>query len=105
MSLAPSPSRRPIISNDKQPAGYIPALWTPADAAAIQSCLAGTATPEQQKRAIEWIMYSAASMEEMEYRTNDREHAFVSGRRFVGLQIKKLSNVLVGAFTKKEEQR
>lgn len=88
------------MADTKQPAAYAPAKWEPADAAAIQSCLSGIATPEQQKRAIEWIMYAAAGVDDLDYRTNDREHAFVSGRRFVGLQIRKLNSIRVGAFIK-----
>ena len=91
------------MADNRQPAAYTPAKWEPADASAIQACLAGCATEQQQKRAIEWIMYAAAGVDDLDYRTNDREHAFVSGRRFVGLQVRKLSSIRVGAFIKNGE--
>ncbi len=80
------------------PAPYLPATYDVADIAAIQACLKGEATPEQQKRAMEWIMYKAANMNDLEYRTDGRDHAFASGRRYVGMQIYKLTVLNKGAF-------
>lgn len=80
------------------PVPYLPATYDVADIAAIQACANGDATPEQQKRAMEWIMYKAANMNDLEYRTDGRDHAFASGRRSVGLQISKLISLNKGAF-------
>jgi hypothetical protein len=89
-----------MSSNKKNvapPAVYLPADWEISDVSAVQACIAGTATPEQQRRAIKWIVYRAAGTDDVEYRPNDRDHAFASGRRFVGLQIRKLSAINTAA--------
>jgi hypothetical protein len=78
----------------------MPADWDLPDASALQAVSEGRATPEQQKRALDWIMYKAAGMDDLDYRTDPREHAFVSGRRFVGLQIRKMLVINVGALAK-----
>lgn len=80
------------------PVPYLPATYDVADIAAIQACHEGTATPEQQKRAMDWIMYKAANMNDLEYRTDGRDHAFASGRRYVGMQVYKLITLNKGAF-------
>jgi hypothetical protein len=80
------------------PAPYLPATYDVADIAAIQACCVGEATPQQQKRAMDWIMYKAANMNDLEYRTDGRDHAFASGRRYVGMQIYKLTTLNKGAF-------
>ena len=87
----------------KIPEVFAPATWTPADIYAIQACIAGTATPEQQQRAIAWIVYNAAATDDVEYRPDARDHAFSSGRRFVGLQIRKLMVLKASAFVKNSE--
>lgn len=87
---------KPIVT----PAGIISADWFPADASAVQACCNGTATPEQQVRAMNWILHQGCRVDDSEYRTNERDHAFASGRRFVGLQIRKLYLIRPSAFTK-----
>lgn len=66
----------------------------PADAAALQALQRGNATPEQQKRALVWVIENAAATYQTSYRRGgpeaDRETAFSEGRRFVG-------NLIVGA--------
>lgn len=76
----------------------IPAQWTNADAAAIQALHKGKATRDQQKRALDFILYRICEVDEFEYRTNDRDHAFCSGKRSCGTQIKKLISVNLAAF-------
>lgn len=73
-----------------EPLPYLPPVWENADAAAFQALARGQANDAQQQRALNWILYQAANIYDLEYRTDDRAHAFVSGRRFVGLQIVKL---------------
>lgn len=87
----------------RQPEVFTPAPWDVADASAIQNCIAGTATPEQQQRAMHWIVYAAANTDDVEYRADSRDHAFASGRRFVGLQIRKLMAINTGAFRRNGE--
>lgn len=61
--------------------------WEPADVAAIQALARGDATPDQQKRALDWIITSAGTYD-LSYRPNsDRDTAFAEGKRHVGLQI------------------
>lgn len=73
-----------------QPSPILPPEWDKADVSAMQALALGKATPEQQQRALNWIIYGAANTYDLDYRTEPRDHAFVSGRRFVGLQIIKL---------------
>jgi hypothetical protein len=63
-----------------------------ADLAAVKALHAGTATPEQQRRALDWIMKRAAGIGEVSFHPGDSHAtAFKDGRRFVGLI---LANVL-----------
>ena len=82
----------------REPPPYLPASYELADASAIQALERGEATPEQQKRALNWIIQSAAAVGEFEYRTEERDHVFASGRRFVGLQVQKMIAINTGAF-------
>ena len=86
-----------------QPAPYTPAPYTDADVSAIQALQRGEATPEQQKRALEWIVNSAANTYDLEYRTEPRDHAFCSGRRFVGLQIVKMLKLSLAALNRRRD--
>lgn len=79
------------------PSVFLPADFTPADIRAIRAVAAGTATPEQQQRAFNWILYNAADTYGLEYRTDQRDHAFASGRRWVGLQLVKMLKVPLSA--------
>ncbi len=77
--------------------------WKPfpyelADVSAIQACVAGTASAEQQKRALQWIVGCAGTYD-MSYRpgqAGDRDTAFAEGKRFVGLQVVKMTKLNVG---------
>lgn len=91
------------MPKNEQPSPCIPAEYENADISAIQALMAGTATPEQQKRALNWIVYRACTTDDVEYRTESRDHAFASGRRFVGLQIRKLMGINLGIFRKNQE--
>lgn len=83
-------NNREIPHRPNIPPVYKPAEWEVADVAAVQACAEGTATPDQQMRAMKWIEYFAAAADDVEYRTDSRDHAFASGRRFVGLQVRKM---------------
>ena len=81
-------------------APWLPAEYIPADATAMQALAAGTANPEQQKRAIRWIIENAAGTYDMSYRPGtegERDTAFAEGRRYVGNQIVKLLKISVAA--------
>lgn len=67
--------------------------WAPADhdvaeVSAIQALAAGNASPDQQKRALDYIIVVLAGTYDMSYRPNSqRDTDFAEGKRFVGNQI------------------
>lgn len=76
---------------------YFEVDYTAADVSAIQALAAGTATPDQQKRAYEWVMLQGARLREVSFQPdNAHASAFAEGRRFVGLQIAKLQTLRPG---------
>ena len=85
---------------------WVPAEWELADASAIQAMAHGVASPEQQQRALKWIIEAAAGTYEMSYRPGGedgrRDTDFAEGRRMVGNQIVKLVNVNLAAMRRKE---
>lgn len=76
------------------------AKWDIPDASALQALARGEATPDQQKRALNWLIYNACGTYEMDYRPDPREHAVVSGKRMVGLEIVKLLKINIAALSK-----
>lgn len=74
----------------KEPPATLAAEYVLPDIVAMQALERGDATPEQQKRALNWIIVNAAGTFDLDFRVDSRNHAFVSGRRFVGLQIVKM---------------
>jgi hypothetical protein len=82
----------------KQPEVFLPPKYEIADIDAIQAVMSGVANEQQQQRAMTWIIYNACGTYELEYRTEARDHAFASGRRFVGLQIVKMLKLNKAAF-------
>jgi hypothetical protein len=78
-------------------APYIPAPWEPADVSAIQALHRGDASPDQQKRALDYII-SLAGTYDLSYRPDsDRDTTFAEGKRWVGLQIVKLVKLNLAA--------
>lgn len=86
-----------------EPLPYEPPKWDLADASAIQCLERGEATPEQQRRALAWIMNNACGTYDLEYRSDARAHAFVSGRRFVGLELVKMLKINVAKLREQGE--
>lgn len=80
-----------------------PGVVNKADVVALRAVHAGTATPEQQTRAIEAIIGRLSCADEMSFRADDhggtRETDFAEGKRFVGLQLRKLLNVPIDVLT------
>jgi hypothetical protein len=75
---------------------WAPAPYEPADIVAVQALLAGDAEPEQQRRALRWIIEQASNMYEQvapHYTESDRDTAFSLGRAYVGRQIVKLTRL------------
>jgi len=74
-----------------------PADWEIADAGALQALVRGEASPAQQQRAINWIIYSASETYQNTFRTDPMESAYAAGKRGVGLQIVKLITLNLSA--------
>lgn len=76
---------------------WVPAPYEVYDVDAIRAVARGEADPHQQKRALDWIINTAAGAYELSFRSDgqggERETAFAEGRRFVGMQIVKLANM------------
>lgn len=93
-----TPSEQPKPQKRKNPARVLAenAAWLPppfalADASAIQAVAKGTADPEQQRRAMRYIVETLAGTYDPSYRPGGeegrRETDFAEGRRFVGLRV------------------
>jgi hypothetical protein len=79
-------------------APWKPPPYEDADAGALQALARGTATAEQQKRALDWIVTKAAGSYDWPYRPglDDRDTNVALGRMFVGQQIVKLLKIKIG---------
>lgn len=92
--LEPYRPWRPVEVNVTTVVG--PGLLNKADAIALRAVAAGEADPAQQKRAIEAIVTRIACADDMSFRADDhggtRESDFAEGKRYVGLQVRKLLN-------------
>lgn len=89
----------------KKPRGapWIPAAIDDADVAALKAVNSGTASADQQIRAINCIIYKIARTYDQPFRSGadgDRETAFACGMQWVGQQIVK-ETMLVRASTTK----
>lgn len=72
------------------PASDAPAPFDIADASAVQALLSGTAEPEQQQRALKWVIEAASATYLPGFRSGEegrRSTDFMLGRIFVGQQI------------------
>lgn len=85
--------------------------WEPpkyeiADVTAIQALERGTATPEQQKRALNWIVRIACALGDFPFRPGgqegERETNLALGRLFAGQQIAKLMRLDVSKLKRNE---
>lgn len=74
---------------------HSPAEYDKDDLMAVRACIAGVATGDQQKLAMDWIITKASNLYDMSYRPDGKGGArateFHEGRRFVGNQIVKLT--------------
>ena len=76
---------------------WFPAPYEKADASAIQALSRGLADPEQQQRALKWIIEGAAMCYGMSFipggEDGRRDSDFAEGRRYVGQQIVKMTKL------------
>lgn len=82
---------KPEAREPPRPKGPWPKTYPPVPVTvALKALHTGTATPEQQKMALVWIVNIAAAAHGLSYQPGpggERDTAFMEGRRFVGLQI------------------
>lgn len=99
----PRPSARSVAAENGP---WKPPKWEKADAAALQALQHGTASPDQQKRALRWIIEMGAGTYDMSFRPGGddgrRDTDFAEGRRFVGLQVVKLLGLNLSALPNDE---
>lgn len=85
---------------------FLPAHYEISDVAAIQALLAGTADQYQQQRALKWIIEVACGTYDLSFRPGaqegERDTTFAEGRRFVGLNIVKLTRLNVSRMRSNE---
>lgn len=78
-------------------APYIPIDWEPADISAIQALQRGDASPDQQRRALDYIITLAGTYD-LSYRPDSaRDTDFAEGKRWVGLQVVKATKLNLAA--------
>lgn len=78
-----------------------PADYGIADVSAVQAMASGQATPDQQKRALAWIINAASMTYDQSFVPGQPDvAAFLEGRRSVGNQIVKLTKIDVAAMRK-----
>lgn len=81
---------KPNVSKLAERQPWLPTEAEPADTTALQALQRGEADPEQQKRALDWIITKASGMYEFSYFTGhdgQRNTDFALGRAYVGQQI------------------
>ena len=80
------------MSNDKQPTD--PAVANLSQIQAMQAMHKGDASPEQQQKALKWILEDASKINDICFYAGDSNaSAFAAGKRFVGMQILSLIDV------------
>lgn len=90
-------ARKPIPGAPKREAWH-PPDWELPDASALQALSRGEASPEQQKRALRYVIETVCGTYDMAYRpASARDTDFALGRVFVGQQIVKLLKLNLGA--------
>lgn len=78
-----------------------PAPYDLADVHAMQNLAQGTATKDQQIRALKWIVETASRVYDGTYSPlSPRDSDFAAGMRWVGLQIVKLTKLQPGKVKK-----
>lgn len=86
----------------KPPEAYLPSKWELPEASAFQALERGEADPDQQKRALSFLLNDICKTYDQSYRPDSHETAFAEGRRFVGLELVKLLKVNINALRRKQ---
>ncbi len=85
-------------------AAYAPPHYELEDVTAIQALARGEASAHQQARALNWIVEVAAGTYDLSWRPDARETDLAEGRRFVGLQIIKLTKLNIHKLRKTDDR-
>lgn len=87
---------------------WMPVPYETADVSAIQALERGDASPDQQQRALKWMIYNATGTFDMDWfpgaQDAARDSDFAAGRRFVGLQIVKMLKLNLIRLTEIDKQ-
>ena len=84
----------PIRKRSQGRKPYDPSPCDKADVYAIKALASGTANDMQQKRALDWILRIACGVGDTTYYPDsERDSAFASGKRFVGMEIVAILNL------------
>jgi hypothetical protein len=79
------------MANNHKREAWHPPPYEKADIRAIQALANGTATAQDQQRALDWIVNTAAATYDEPFRPGSRDVVdYMLGRRSVGLAIVKL---------------
>lgn len=104
MAKPPPPSRPATAKDLSVPQPWMPPKWDLADAGALQAMARGEADAAAQQRALRWIVEQACGTYDLSWRPEqfggDRSTSFAEGRRFVGLEIVKLTKLNLAEFRK-----
>lgn len=85
----------------KQTPPYLRCDWDIPVASAVQALARGEATPDQQRQFCNWLINVACATYDTSFQPeSDRASSFAEGRRFVGLQIVKLTKISTNALRK-----
>jgi hypothetical protein len=85
--------RKPVPAAPKAEP-WKPPHYEPADVIAFQALNRGEASPDQQKRALRYVIETLTGTYDMAYRpASPRDTDFALGKAFVGQQIVKLLNL------------
>lgn len=85
------------ITRRKAPLPWEPAKYEEADIGAMKALF----SDERHKRAVEWILFNVCGLRDLSFRPGgqdgDRATVFSEGKRFVGLQMVKMTSLRVRA--------
>lgn len=82
---------------------HVPPKWEVEDLGAFQALVNGEAMPHQQQRAMRFLIQNICGLNDLSYWPGDQHAtAFAEGKRFVALQIQKMTILNPDAFTKKD---
>lgn len=84
---------------------WVDPQWEVADAAALQALFGGRATPDQQKRAANFIVNEACALPYLAYdEKSERNTTFALGKQSVAHFIVRLMRLNLGPLTGNREQ-